>query len=131
MKFGSQILDKSVPDWKLNNIDYEELKKIIKQVTSKKTAPNSNDFEGLEVSFKQNIVQINLFVSLKLKEISSKLVSIEHSITKLLDNEINDNRKVLRRIKTIKNYLETCNDLLQKLSRFVIVQRIALRKLVG
>lgn len=129
MKFGSQILDKSVPDWKLNNIDYEELKKIIKQVTSKKTAPNSNDFEGLEVSFKQNIVQINLFVSLKLKEISSKLVSIEHSITKLLDNEINDNRKVLRRIKTIKNYLETCNDLLQKLSRFVIVQRIALRKL--
>ncbi|KAL3231365.1 hypothetical protein RNJ44_00400 [Nakaseomyces bracarensis] len=128
MKFGSQILDKSVPEWKLNNIDYEELKKIIKQITNGKGPYKLEDFEGLTVKFTQNFNQVNLFINLKVKEISSKLVSIETSISRLFDDSL-DAGLLKRRVRAIKVYLENCNTLLQKLSRFVIVQRVGLRKL--
>lgn len=130
MKFGSQILDKSVPEWKLNNIDYEELKKVIKQITKDgRDQFSMGDFEVLTEKFIQNFNQVNLFINLKVKEISSKLVSIETSISRLFDQEHADSGLLKRRIRSIKVYLENCNTLLQKLSRFVIVQRIGLRKL--
>lgn len=130
MKFGSQILDKSVPEWKLSNIDYEELKSIIKHITKEgKEQYSLDDFAGLNDKFIENFNQVNLFINLKVKEISSKLVSIETSISRLFEEQAADSRLLKRRVRAIKAYLENCSTLLQKLSRFVIVQRIGLRKL--
>lgn len=143
MKFGRQILDKSVPEWKLHNLDYQKLKNDIKRITSHPVFNKANltkqhdyeviAFDGLRKLFMKEVGNINLFVSLQLKEIHSKLTSLETAILRLTSSiaENSNSREIQRKkLKRIKIYLENCNNHLQKLSRFHIVQRIGLRKLL-
>ncbi|QLL34937.1 hypothetical protein HG536_0H03120 [Torulaspora globosa] len=133
MKFGTKILNKSVPEWKLHNIDYEKLKKAIKRATV--TSADGNDRENLENCtqlFKEQFGSINVFTSLKVKEISSRLVAIEASIInfKKRFSDAEDNRKLRsRQIKLISTHLDNCSSELQRLSRYLILQKIAVGKL--
>lgn len=136
MKFEDRILNKSVPEWKFYNINYEKLKLVIKKVT---TYDHHNlkdtSIEKLlcqcTVAFNCEFQNVNLFVSLKIKEISTRILSIESSIidfSKSL-NKTSKSRFNLRKLKIINAHVDDCNFELQLLSRFLIVQRIALRKL--
>lgn len=132
MRFSSQILDKSVPEWKHNNIDYNKIKQKIKVQKA--------DKESLVKTFNDQFEIVNIFVSLKIKEISTRIVSIESSIIKFsqdqtnlshsTQNDLNLDRALLKRkLKMIKNQTRKCSKELEKLSRFNILQRIATTKL--
>ncbi|QHS72307.1 Vtc5p SPAR_D03060 [Saccharomyces paradoxus] len=136
MKFEDRILNKSIPEWKFYNINYEKLKLVIKKVTTY-DHDNSND-SGIEkllsqcaVAFDHEFQNVNLFVSLKIKEISTRILSVESSIIDFSKglNKSSRNRFNLRKLKIINAHVDDCNFELQLLSRFLIIQRIALRKL--
>lgn len=136
MKFGTQILDKSVPEWKLNNIDYQQLKVAIKKCTSvrdtrepfePKRLKDDPELYSLKKMFQSQLQMVNVFISMKLKECSTRIVSIENYLSQL--GSIQDAKKRLRRFKLINQHLDRCNLELQKLSRYLILQKIAVRKL--
>lgn len=151
MKFGTLILNKSVPEWKYYNIDYNKLKYFIKQITSEPgLAKNRDNFEHEIITlgelFKEQFQNVNLFVSMKIKEITTKLFSIENSVISikqkydLLESNPNDRsiklflneRKLtlqLKQLRLLTKYLDECNSVLQKLSRYLVLQKIAVRKL--
>ena len=79
MKFEDRILNKSIPEWKFYNINYEKLKVAIKKVTAYDyDNPNDSGMEKLlnqcSVAFDQEFQNVNLFVSLKIKEISTRIL---------------------------------------------------------
>ncbi|EJS44290.1 YDR089W [Saccharomyces arboricola H-6] len=136
MKFEDSILNKSTPDWKFYNINYEKLKVEIKKViTSVQNNSNGSGIENLlsqcTVAFEHEFQDVNLFVSLKIKEISTRILSIESSIIDFSKglNRNSKSRFKLRKLKIINAHVDDCNFELQLLSRFLIIQRIALRKL--
>ncbi|CAI4337732.1 AQG_2a_G0009830.mRNA.1.CDS.1 [Saccharomyces cerevisiae] len=136
MKFEDRILNKSIPEWKFYNINYEKLKVAIKKVTAYDyDNPNDSGMEKLlnqcSVAFDQEFQNVNLFVSLKIKEISTRILSVESSIIDFSKglNKTSRNRFNLRKLKIINAHVDDCNFELQLLSRFLIIQRIALRKL--
>lgn len=133
MKFGNQVLNKSVPEWKLHNIDYEKLKKAIKKATIAHTdEQNEKNLNRCTELFKEQFEAINLFVSLKFKEITSRLITIERSIITLKKKEATaGNLKLqLRQLRVISTHVDGCSSELQRLSRYLIIQKIALRKLL-
>ncbi|SCV04262.1 LAMI_0H14708g1_1 [Lachancea mirantina] len=162
MKFGLQILDQSVPEWRINNIDYDALKKGIRRVTTQKADRGSGgvgqsldamdplgstgsiesnaqpaQLAQLKQQFRHQFRGVNLFVSMKIKEISTRLVSVESSILKLqrqtleLDRQSGSNKqRRARQLRLITSHLEHCNADLLKVSRFLILQKIAVRKLL-
>ncbi|CDO96074.1 unnamed protein product [Kluyveromyces dobzhanskii CBS 2104] len=137
MKFGTQILDKSVPEWKLHNIDYQQLKTGIRRCTTVRadqeaqfapsTVEEDPELRSLRRLFRSQFEMVNVFVSMKLKECSTRIVSIENYLTQV--HLIKDEKKKLRRVKLINQHLDRCNLELQKLSRYLILQKIAVRKL--
>ncbi|QLG71239.1 hypothetical protein HG535_0B02780 [Zygotorulaspora mrakii] len=135
MKFGNQVLGKSVPEWKLHNLDYEKLKRAIKRATTENTAEqNKVNVDRCTRLFNEQFESINLFVSLKVKEISSRLMTIEKSIINLkkkssVSDPSNKKRLERRQLKLISAHVDGCSSELQKLSRYLIIQKIALRKL--
>lgn len=137
MKFGNKILAKSVPEWKLNNIDYEKLKKAIKRATTK--SGDGSDGENLEQCtqlFRDQFNHVNVFTSLKVKEISSRLVGIETSIINYKKRfpqsegkDVRNKKLQSRQLKIVGSHLDNCSSELQRLSRYLILQKIALGKL--
>lgn len=130
MKFGTKILNKSVPEWKLHNIDYEKLKKAIKRATV--SSGDGSDLEKCRELFREQFGSINVFTSLKVKEISSRLIAIEASIInfKKRFSDGDENGKLRsRQIKLISTHLDECSSELQRLSRYLILQKIAVGKL--
>lgn len=81
------------------------------------------------VAFDQEFQNVNLFVSLKIKEISTRILSVESSIIDFSKglNKTSRNRFNLRKLKIINAHVDDCNFELQLLSRFLIIQRIALK----
>ncbi|AET41067.1 Vtc5p Ecym_7221 [Eremothecium cymbalariae DBVPG len=150
MKFGTHILIKCVPEWKLNNIDYGKLKRDIKQVTTfnasrKCYAGNGEENDGereeneellkLYESFEEQFHHVNLFVSLKVKEVGKRLMTIESTILqwdrKAAMVEGRRYPKLSMRVfKTINKNLDHCSLDLQRLARYLILQKTALRKLI-
>lgn len=43
MKYGAELMKRSVPEWKAYNVDYDEIKDLIKKATS-----NSNDSKAID-----------------------------------------------------------------------------------
>ena len=128
MKFAKLILDKSVPEWKYNNIDYETLKISIKVATTVSKDDEKNLLK-LTNLFKEQFQNVNLFTSLKVKELSTRLVSIESSILHFKQRATDHRRMQRRQIKLIMSHLDNCKSELQRLSRYIILQKIAVRKL--
>lgn len=138
MKFGNKILNKSVPEWKLHNIDYEKLKRAIKQATvAAGAAQDAANLERCTQLFREQFTAVNVFTALKVKEISARLVAIERSIinfkkrgpaTGAPQTTAGGDLRA-RQLKLIARRLDECSTELQRLSRFLILQKIALGKL--
>ncbi|SCU87410.1 LAFA_0E06568g1_1 [Lachancea sp. 'fantastica'] len=137
MKFGSQIHDRSVPEWRLNNIDYKSLKEAVKKVTTfrpdkeeTETWKTDKELKWLYKVFVQEFRNINAFVSLKIKEASTRLVSVQSSIVRLQRNATGPTKRNLQRqLGLIYLHLNSSNTELLRICRFLILQKIALRKL--
>ncbi|CEP63308.1 Vtc5p LALA0_S07e07184g [Lachancea lanzarotensis] len=137
MKFGSQIQDRSVPEWRLNNIDYKSLKEAVKKVTTfrpdKEITDSWETDKELKWLYKIFVAQfrnINAFVSLKIKEASTRLVSVQSSIVRLQQNAAGPTKRNLhRQLGLIHLHLNSSNTELLRICRFLILQKIALRKL--
>ncbi|KAG0669339.1 hypothetical protein C6P45_003864 [Maudiozyma exigua] len=137
MKFGTQILDKSVPQWRHNNIDYQKLKIAIKKATTESGNEENDKINLIRCTnlFLEQFNSVNLFTSLKIKEISSKIISIENLIIKYSqvfenpDFDVITSSESKRQIKTIHSATVRCSKELKMLSRYLILQRIAVRKL--
>lgn len=125
MSFNSLILDKSVPEWRHNNIDYDKIKQAI--------ISHRDDKQLLIDVFNEQLEIANIFLSLKIKEISTKILSIESSIIKFSQDQLESSSKnsslLKRRLKMIKNHTSKHSRELEKLSRYIILQRIVTKQL--
>ncbi|ODV82978.1 hypothetical protein CANARDRAFT_25471 [[Candida] arabinofermentans NRRL YB-2248] len=175
MKFGSELNDRSISQWRMYNIDYNDLKLKIKLATKKHTkssisSSSSNEtdstlnssslttdessiyHEGIQKkllkqlykSFKKQIEFVSLFVNSKYGEISRRIMTTKKQLNILINDSngggnglkidgINVNpvqlRMRLRKAGNIQKELESLSRELQNLSRFILLQKIAVRKL--
>lgn len=119
MKFGQQLLAKSVPEWRAYNVDYNELKKRIKAATTNSSVAQTdhNSANTLYAEFVSQIDSINLFLSSKIGEIQRRIIHLENTMESQSANQTS-------------LQLNSLSQDLQKLSRFIVVQKTAIRKLL-
>ncbi|KAG7802692.1 hypothetical protein KL944_002339 [Ogataea haglerorum] len=168
MKFGDEFNDRSVSKWRNYNIDYNDIKRKIKEATtaikdsSSSLSDKSNDtndtsdtafsrfstnsqqdkrtrkhLKQLFRAFKEQIEFTSLFVNSKYGEISRRILAtkslLNNFINSTLGSESNHSaiqqRLQGRRLMLIQKELEILSGELQDLSRFILLQKIAVKKL--
>ncbi|KAH3901870.1 Vtc5p SCDLUD_001654 [Saccharomycodes ludwigii] len=105
------------------------------------TIDDDENLNKLYQEFIQQLTTVSMFVSLKLNEITSRLLNCETHLRKLKARNIADasgqndslepqhHHHVLITTSFLRK-IDACSLLLTKISRFLIVQKIALRKLI-
>lgn len=124
MKFGAQIKSKSVPEWKSYNIDYNHLKFKIKVTTE--TSNNHKQIADLHNEFIEQIDMVNLFLNSKIGEVKRRIIYIEN----LIEQQQSQHQQSREVHIDVENYLSSISSDLQKLSRFIMIQKTGLRKLL-
>lgn len=81
-------------------------------------------------AFQTQFRNVNDFVGMKIKEASTRLVSVESSIIRLQRQMQEPHRNKRRQLALISSHLDHCNMELLRICRFLILQKIALRKLL-
>lgn len=123
MKFGSQLRSQSVPEWRSYNIDYNELKLKIRIATDEEQyAVDESIKEDLYDSFIDQIDNVNLFLTTKMGEIKRRIIYVEELVESLDTNGAVMDIAESQLMKLSKD--------LQNLSRFIVIQKTALRKLL-
>lgn len=130
MKFGNNLQHLSVPEWKSYNIDYNDLKYKIKQITKKDT----KDLSLLKSAFIENIDYVNLFIQTKYGELSRKFTFLESIFNNLLHskdeiNEYDSLRSFLIEIDELFYQAIELSIILKNLSKFILIQKIAIKKI--
>ncbi|KAI5969864.1 hypothetical protein CANMA_001063 [Candida margitis] len=130
MKFGNNLQHLSVPEWKSYNIDYNDLKYKIKQITKQDT----QDLSLLQSAFIENIDYVNLFIQTKYGELNRKFAYLESIFNNLLHlkDEINDYdslRSFLIEIDELFYQALELSIILKNLSKFILIQKIAIKKI--
>lgn len=146
MKYGEAFLKESVPQWAPYNVDYNELKNLIKVHTTKDQGqaiaiPGQADtalakFE--DVFFNELYNQhdrVDLFVKSKADEIGRRLQFLEKQVIRLLGRLTYNNGKPMsqkRREKFAKYdaQIAKCAEDTKSLQRFVDAQRMAFQKIL-
>lgn len=123
MKFGAQLKLKSVPEWKSYNIDYNQLKFKIRITTE--TNNNKALINDLHNEFIEQIDMVNLFLASKIGEVKRRLIYIENLVEQYQSTRHSQEIEV-----DIESYLANISLDLQKLSRFIVIQKTGLRKLL-
>lgn len=126
MKFGKNLAHLSIPEWKVYNLDYNDLKAAIRDVTH-----NGNlDLSTLYRKFCDNFDYLTLFVGTKLGELARKLKASLKEFTRISNNEYDSPAIKLAKLSLL-HYL-IINDIssdLRKLTKFILVQKIAVKKI--
>ncbi|GME78497.1 unnamed protein product [Ambrosiozyma monospora] len=153
MKFGAEFNDRSISKWKNYNIDYNDLKLKIKLATSNKAPnPSTSSEESLVAydktqkkllkklykSFKQQIGFVSLFVNSKYGELSRRIQTSRNSLNDIIsktDTPETLQSKTYQRLRNRKlafiyKELNNISTDLQELSRFILLQKIAVKKLL-
>ena len=130
MKFVNNLQHLSVPEWKSYNIDYNDLKYKIKQITKQDT----QDLSSLHHAFIENIDYVNLFIQTKYGELNRKFAFLESIFNNLLHikDEINDYdslRSFLIEIDELFYQAIELSIILKNLSKFILIQKIAIKKI--
>lgn len=135
MKFGKNLSDLSIPEWKGYNLDYNDLKAEIKLV-----ANDQASLYSLHHKFTDNFNVINLFLKTKYGEISRKFDYYENNFAQLLREHANnsppgDNENTvgtnvqLIKLDILRSSLIDLSISLKKLSKFILIQKIAVKKI--
>jgi SPX domain protein involved in polyphosphate accumulation len=138
MKYGAELSKRSIPEWKAYNLDYNEMKTLIRAATT----PSSNHEQRVDFFFNslaKQLDNIELFIKSKSGETNLRLVQCEKivsAINKTIgieENNSNNNTNMpipphlKRKLKV--ELLQLSTDL-QNLTRFIGVQRNGFRKLL-
>ncbi|KIV78977.1 hypothetical protein PV11_06574 [Exophiala sideris] len=145
MKFGDTLSQRSVPKWTAYNVNYNELKHLIKNKTSAGAAgprdiptQGRNKWEELENQLCRLLGaeydNVTLFLRSKQGEIERRLAHLEKQI-KIAQRAVQDNaldKPVLqaRKYRQMLKDIEGIGDEIQSLSRFANVQKTAFRKIL-
>ncbi|TID30490.1 hypothetical protein CANINC_000843 [Pichia inconspicua] len=162
MKFGTEFNSRSVQRWKNYNIDYNLLKKLIKEATtsfddstssSSSSSPLSSEsdetanfrnslnshqkklLKNLYKNFQDQIDFVSLFVFSKVGEISRRLSALKRQCNLFIESESLDLvsdvtlRIRKRKLMALHKELDSITTELKDLSRFLLLQKIAVKKL--
>lgn len=150
MKFGIEFNQRSVSRWKNYNIDYNLLKSLIRDATSEVDDSSSSDssdhsltasqkklLKKLYKSFQDQVDFVSLFVFSKVGEISRRLMALKRQCNMFIESngDVEPVTKVSKRIRERKllafhRELDLITKELQDLSRFILLQKIAIKKLL-
>lgn len=148
MKYGENFQAQSVPQWAPYNVDYNELKNLIKVNTTRDQAQaiaipgqENTKLQIFEDSFYNELSnqhdRVDLFVRSKADEIERRLQFLQKSVLRLLARCSRDNAdgtaiSIKRQEKFAKydNQIEKCGDDIRALQRFVAAQRMAFHKIL-
>lgn len=125
MKFGKNLAHLSIPEWKVYNLDYNELKRLMREVTS----DSLNDLSGLYHAFVENFDYLNLFVQTKRDELKRRLKACWQEFHQLLKQA---HVRPLHLSKLSDLHFQVISEVsadLRKLVKFILVQKIALKKI--
>ncbi|KAF8864973.1 SPX-domain-containing protein [Acephala macrosclerotiorum] len=148
MKYGEVFQSQSVPQWAPYNVDYNELKNLIKVHTTKDQAqaiaiPGQTDtqlekFEALffnELSNQHD--RVDLFVKSKADEVSRRLQYLQKLVVRLLarcaDSAAVGKPMSSKRREKFAKYdlqIERCGEDIKALQRFTAAQRMAFHKIL-
>ncbi|KUJ15647.1 SPX-domain-containing protein [Mollisia scopiformis] len=148
MKYGETFQAQSVPQWAPYNVDYNELKNLIKVHTTKDQAqaiaiPGQADshlerFEALffnELSNQHD--RVDLFVKSKADEVHRRLQYLQKLVVKLLarcaDSAAIGKPMSSKRREKFARYdiqIERCGEDIRSLQRFTAAQRMAFHKIL-
>lgn len=144
MKFGDTLYQRSIPKWAAYNVNYNEIKRLIKiRTTAGIAAPISIPGQGTHRwtelendmfhTLKQQHDNVSLFLRTKHGEIDRRIVHLEkQSKSARRTCESPNSRQVLqgRRYHKLLQEAEAIGEDIQALSRFASVQKTAFRKLL-
>ncbi|CCX33084.1 Similar to Vacuolar transporter chaperone 4; acc. no. P78810 [Pyronema omphalodes CBS 100304] len=137
MKYGEALPLRSVREWMPYNIDYTEIKQLIKHYTTQNPPVSSpdqhTDFENevFEV-FLDQLQRIDLFVKSKAGEIDRRIANCQRQVNELrqLTPSARGAAKIATRYAKVEQEVERAGHDVQLLSRFVNVQRTGFHKLL-
>ncbi|KAK0106960.1 hypothetical protein ONS95_003675 [Cadophora gregata] len=147
MKYGQTFFAQSVPQWAAYNVDYDELKNLIKINTIKDQGqaiaiPGQEDprLEKFETAFFNELSnqhdRVDLFVKSKADEISRRLQHLQKVVLRLLartaqsSNSDPITQKHRDKFAKYNVQIERCGDDIRSLQRFVSAQRVAFHKIL-
>lgn len=126
MKFGKNLAHLSIPEWKAYNLDYNDLKSSIREVTKEPNAP----LDSLHESFRSNFNYLNLFILSKCGELTRKLRVCKDGFELIQQNHHDSTSDKLSNLTGL--HYKIVNEIsteLRKLTKFILVQRIAVKKI--
>ncbi|EON62900.1 hypothetical protein W97_02125 [Coniosporium apollinis CBS 100218] len=146
MKYGDTLRQRSIPEWANYNVDYDEIKLLIKEHTTPgkgKAVSIPGQGNITETQFEDNLYavfveehqRVDLFVKSKSGEIERRLDHLNKQIRRLQPREplVAPSRipaKRLERYARIEEEVLRAGDDLRSLARFVSAQRLAFTKLL-
>ncbi|KAI9892283.1 MAG: hypothetical protein M1814_001742 [Vezdaea aestivalis] len=145
MKYGDTLRRRSIPEWQLYNIDYNEIKYLIKARTTKpqqskaiaipgNVQPTDGFEEQLFVELVSQHERINLFAASKAGEVQCRLVHLDKQVSRMANKLLASRGPMTaRRIEIFSKYESEAliaGAELQSLSRFFGANRIAFEKLL-
>ncbi|KAL3424615.1 spx domain-containing protein [Phlyctema vagabunda] len=146
MKYGRAFQAQSAPQWAPYNIDYDELKNLIKANTTKNQGqaiaiPGQGDtaLQKFEAVFFEELTnqhdRVDLFVKSKADEIGRRLQFLQKSVLRLLARSTYNNGKPISqkrkdRFTKYDGLITRCGSDIQLLDRFVDAQRVAFHKIL-
>ncbi|KAG9244833.1 hypothetical protein BJ878DRAFT_541881 [Calycina marina] len=146
MKYGEALHAQALPRWAPYNVDYNELKNLIKAHTTKDQGsaiaipgqinPALSQFE--DIFYSELVAQhdrVDLFVKDKAGEIGRRLQHLHTVVLKLLSRLPYSNGRPMsnkrrERFAKYDNQIERCGEDVKQLQRFVDAQRIAFHKIL-
>jgi SPX domain protein involved in polyphosphate accumulation len=146
MKFGETLYQRSIPQWAPYNVDYNSLKRLIKQRTTERASgpvsiPDQGPLHAVWQPLDDELFPVlrhehdraALFILSKLGEISRRLASIERQV-QLAEQKVSPatSRPIqhTRKYHRLAKEADSIGNDLEALSRFASAQRLAFRKIL-
>lgn len=126
MKFGKNLAHLSIPEWKVYNLEYNDLKATIRDLTRQK----SGDMTHLHRKFLDNFDYLNLFVMTKAGELERRLKVDTAKFMTIKRNSDENIADLLARLNSL--HYDVINEIsleVRKLTKFIVVQKIAVKKI--
>ena len=148
MKYGDTLQQRSIPQWQVYNVDYNDIKRLIKLRTTQRPAqaiaiPGHDEEAAALQTFEDELYgelceqheRVDLFIKSKSGELCRRLMSLEKHIEQLRRRYLTAKQNPmpvvgLKRFAKAEEAVLSSGAELQALSRFVGAQRLAFRKLL-
>ncbi|KAL8859553.1 MAG: hypothetical protein Q9178_003952 [Gyalolechia marmorata] len=148
MKYGETLQQRSIPEWQNYNVDYNDLKRLIKTRTTRGQGEallipgHGNEVKALR-AFEQEFYReltdqhqrVNLFVQSKAGEINRRLIHLDKQVGQLQKRyaPLQPGRisvKRLERYSKVEEAAEKAGEEIKSLARFVGAQKLAFVKIL-